>query len=207
MASAERTFEVLVLGREPGGEAHLRTWCLEREDGRMMLLQRMAKRKNQPLAALDLFDHAEAHLDRRKGSGPGFLKDAIHIARHPELAQHYPSFQAAAQWNRWVRDNVPDGQPVPELFELTLQTWRALIRSRKPTLVLLKALFRWTRAEGYPVNEGWLARLPDEERAEAYHWLAHPLSELEAVEDAHAKASLQSLQRFLTYEAELRLAD
>ncbi|KAF0094960.1 MAG: Uncharacterized protein E1N59_1388 [Puniceicoccaceae bacterium 5H] len=204
MPGQEWTDEVLVLGREASGEAHLRTWCFSRENGRILVMQRAATRKGKALASLDLFDHAEVRLERRSTTGAGFLKEVRHIAQHEALAQHYGSFQAAATWNRWVRDNLPTEQPDPDLFALTLQTWQALIRSHRPALVLLKALFRWTRHEGYPVAEGWLAGLPSAEREEVYQWLSRPLAELEVGDDA-VRPSLQQLQRFLEHHADLRL--
>lgn len=202
----EWTDEVLVLGRETGGEATWRTDCLGLATGRLVIWQRAGTaRRGQALAQLDLFDDAEVVASRRDPHAPRFLREVIpHPSAKAQLVANYRAFQAGALWNRWLCRNLPIEHPVPELHSLTRQTWQALNLGHLPALVLLKALFRWARDEGHPVGADWLPRLPTNTRAATTIWLSRPLAEAQA-DEAEVQASLDTLRSYLQAHAEWQL--
>lgn len=194
-----RELSAIVLGIEPQGEGFLRLSVLGREHGLQSVLLRLSRRK----AAPDLFDQLEVFWQQRPGSGIGFVIETRLLQRFERLGNSLAALSTASAHARIVARNASHFEDPAPIHDLTLQLLQHLQEGLDPALASLKALYLLARAEGFPVKEAWLQRLPPGQRQRATEALQSPL-------DTHpappAGETLESLRNWLQREADFHLA-
>ncbi|NBB80568.1 MAG: hypothetical protein GVY36_14180 [Verrucomicrobia bacterium] len=185
--------EALILRTEPSGESFLKLHLLTVEQGIFLCLKRMPK-KSSRTATPDLFDQAVVELEQSKQGTLQFVKDYQLIKRREAIGQRYQSLQNAASLSRLLVENAAHMPESEALFELATQALDAFADGKAPEVVLLKALFRLLKDEGYPVRESWWPRLPVGLRAEAKALLNEPAP---SQQEPAAKATCRKIHQNL----------
>lgn len=186
-------YEAIVLQTEPSGESFLKLHLLSVEHGVLLCLKRVS-RKSSRTAPPDLFDQAVVELEQSKQGTLQFVKDYQLIRRRESIGARYQSLQDAASLSRLL---VQNGAHMPEsrtLFDLTAQALDAFAAGKASEVVLLKALFRLLRDEGYPVHESWWPRLPANLRPQTRALLSEPTPDKL---ESNAKAICQKIHQNL----------
>lgn len=166
-------YEALVLQTEPSGESFLKLHLLTIEHGIFLCLKRVPKKSGRTTVP-DIFDQAVVELEQSKQGTLQFVKDYQLIKRRDAIGQSYQSLQDAASLSRLLVRNAAHMPESEALFELTTQALDAFTAGKASEVVLLKALFRLLKDEGYPVRESWWPRLPQKLRQPAKTLLSEP---------------------------------
>ena len=97
--------------------------------------------------------------------------------------------------------------PDPEdLYMLTTQTLDAFEQKFTPEIILLKALYRFLKIEGFPIDSGWWQTLSKENQSQAKVLLTTPLSEVKESFDLTSAALLyKHLCQWAHKETELKI--
>jgi recombinational DNA repair protein (RecF pathway) len=186
-------FEALVLQTERSGESFLKLHLLTSEHGIFLCLKRIAKKSGHS-AAPDLFDQALVELESSKQGTLQFVRDYQVIKRREAIGRRYQSLQDAASLSRLLVRNAAHMPESEALFDLTTQALDAFTAGKASEVVVLKALFRLLKDEGYPVRESWWPRLPTDMRRTAKALLSEPPPE--KLPD-NEKANCQKIHRNL----------
>lgn len=186
-------FRALVLQTEPSGESFLKLHLLTVEHGIFLCLKRVSKKPTRS-ATPDLFDQAVVELELSKQGTLHFVKDYQLIKRREAIGQSYQSLRDAASLSRLLVNNAAHMPESEALYQLTSQALDAFAGGKAPEVVLLKALFRLLKDEGYPVRESWWPRLPAAMRQRAKELLSQPAPERL---EASAKTECQKIYRDL----------
>lgn len=175
-----------VISREMRGDSSLRLHLLSPEYGRMLLIKRLSQKRSS--AAPDLFDDADILASRAELPGVFFLQEYHLLRRRTGIASRYSNFQCACQLVSILDKNLTHAEHVEALHALGVDALDAWDTHAGGHLILLKALYRLARDEGYAVKEHWFAQLPASLRAHALEALNTPVADWSAKE-----ASLEKL--------------
>lgn len=204
MVVPARTLHGVVLSREESGEGQLRLRLFSPDEGLILVFKRLPT-KRSPGSLPDLFDEVEVRLRRPRsgGSSVSFVVEWRALRRRPELARGRECLEVASALARLYLDNgfhLAEPAPAATLLSAALDS---LVEGFSPVVVHLKTLYRFARAEGYPVKEAWWRDLSHDEGALAAETLNVPLRELVQEIDATA-GILESLRTWINAETELR---
>jgi recombinational DNA repair protein (RecF pathway) len=159
-------YEALVLRTEASGESFLKLHLLTIEHGVFLCLKRIPK-KSRRTTAPDLFDQAIVELEQSKQGTLQFVKDYQLIKRRDAIGQSYQSLQDAASLSQLLVQNAAHMPESEALYGLVTQALDAFATGKASEVVLLKAIFRLLKDEGYPVRESWWPNLPTDLKAVA----------------------------------------
>ena len=141
------------------------------------LLRKSGKNKN--VSHADLFDSAEILRTVTNHSKQKFLKSYIPIHKRSAIGENYKLMEYACRFATFILNNVVDVPDPSDLYALTTQTLDAFERKFHPEIILFKALYRFLKTEGFPVDSGWWQSLTKEKRSSAKILLTRPLAEFE----------------------------
>lgn len=144
-----------------------------------------------------LFDRIEI-IGTAKGKSL-FAKEIYLIERPTALARNMAAFQEASNLARLMTaafHQMPDYAPIFDIFRKALEYYTT--NKGTPQLISFKALYKILQAEGFPVKEDWLEKLPKDLQTKAIEALK--------IEVAHTKdfnfepKIIESLQRWAREE-------
>lgn len=152
--------QAIILNKEKFEENFLRLNLFSPTNGQVLCLARLSKTQKSPLP--DLFDLISIQLSPAKQGSLFFLNNFQLIHRHSNISKNYHAFYYACQWAQVLSLNLSHIDRPQPLFSLTQTALNAFENSPNPHSTYLKALFLFTRQEGYPIKEDWLKKLsPD----------------------------------------------
>ncbi len=195
MPALSLTTEAFVLVKRPPAEAFQSLTVFSAQQGTLTVLHRVAKKSAAAAVALDLFDEASLRLESSNQGRTWFVIETQLIARATGIGRSYAALQLASEFTALIaRNPVHDDsrEPVAALLRTALAAFATGLR---PDAVFFKSLYLFTRDEGYPVKQEWLATLPKDLRAEADRLLRTPLADLEATKTPDPKS--ETLRRRL----------
>ena len=139
-------------------------------------LLRQSKKSNYSAHA-DLFDTAEIFCEAANHSKQKFLKSYRPILKRSAIGNNYKQLEYACHFATFLLDNVVDVPDPSDLYTLTKETLDAFEQKFCPEIILLKALYRFLKTEGFPVDSGWWKSLTKENKCRANILLTTPLAE------------------------------
>ena len=163
-------------------------------------------KKNISATQADLFDTAEipteaAHISKQK-----FLKSYTPLKKRSAIGNSYQQLQYACHFANFLLDNVGDVPDPEDLYMLTTQTLDAFEQKFTPEIILLKALYRFLKIEGFPIDSGWWQTLSKENQSQAKVLLTTPLSEVKESFDLTSVALMyKHLCQWANKETELKI--
>jgi recombinational DNA repair protein (RecF pathway) len=194
-----------VLRIAPSGERYQVITCLLQNRGLERMLMRPAGRSRSNAGDIpDILQYGEFTWQRNAPDRPAYLREFHRSLAFPQLATSFPRFQAAANLARFFELNLLHLESFDGVWTTLWNALHALSAGHHPDGVVLKALFRFARDEGYPVAEEWLPARPQSERGALVSFLRQPLQQSTATA-AEQTAWLADLLRYLAGIDELRL--
>jgi hypothetical protein len=166
----------------------------------MKRVARKAQQKAQP----DLFDHATLELDAPQNGKVWFLRDYHLIHRPATIGRHYQSLFYSSKFARVLRNNLIHMETFKTAFTLFLEALEYWERGRLPEIIYFKSLYRYTRQEGYPIREHWLAGLSSDFGGAAAEILRLPLHQQDANRSEVEKV-IESLEGWLAGHTDILL--
>ncbi len=186
--------EGIVLARHLAGESPLRLTVLSASHGRLMCLQRQSARSTMEKA--DLFDTAELVLEGPKPSGFYFVTAYALHTRRVGIGRSYAALKHASEFAEILAHNSQHAADIAPLIQLADTVFAAWETGHHPEAAAFKALCLLSRNEGYPLNEQFLAQLPEGERAQALQILHEPLDK-QTTEQTHVEHLLALLRQWV----------
>ena len=150
-------------------------------------------KKNNHSAHADLFDTAEIISEAANHSKQKFLKSYSPIQKRSAIGNNYQQLEYACHFATFLIDNVVDVPDPSNLYALSNQTLDAFEQKFRPEIILLKALYRFLKTEGFPIDSGWWQSLTKENKTRAKILLATPLAEFEDSIDLESAITLHKL--------------
>lgn len=207
MSALAVTERALVLRIAASGESFQKLDILTPDSGAFLCLKRASK-KNHLIAAPDLFDSADIHLETSKQGTVRFVSEYQLVHRRSRIGQSYRKLRYASDFCALIAQNGPHMADPTALYLLTERTLNAFAERDAPAIVFLKAVYLLLKDEGYPVRESWWPQLHAPLRGPAKHLLNNPTPDnadpslLEACELAS-----NNLCHWLRRETDLMLPD
>ena len=168
--------------------------------------------KNKKASRPDLFDTAEISIELGNVRKQHFLKDYSPITQRPAIGKHYSRLDYACRFARFLLENLSSVPDPEELYQLTKQSLDAFNSGYPPETILIKALYRFLKIEGFPVENNWWQSIPQAQKNQAQQLLNTPLSEIEPIQDSKDPPSyspteclLAHLAQWIHQETDLRL--
>ena len=163
-------------------------------------------KKSTSTAQADLFDTAEILTEPANISKQKFLKSYTPLRKRSAVGNSYQQLKHACQFANFLLDNVGDVPDPADLYALTTQTLDAFEQKCTPEIILLKALYRFLKLEGFPIDSGWWQTLSKENQSQAKVLLTTPLSETEESYDLNSVVSVyKHLCQWAHKETELKI--
>ena len=204
MKSGWQPGEGCVLKRAPSGELHERLSLLCPDRGLIRCLRRCSTRAHTSAATPDLFDLARFQLERsRQGGELWFLAEYEVIQRHSGIGRSYAALQCASEYTRIIESNAEHLEDPEQLYRELVISLQAFDRGLRPDLVLLKALYRYARSEGYAVREQWYAGLHSSMQATVGEALFNGI-ETVSVAESSVHPMIDNLCHFLRRHTDIR---
>ena len=150
-------------------------------------------KKNNHSAHADLFDTAEILSEATKHSKQKFLKSYSPIQKRSAIGNNYQQLEYACHFATFLLDNVGDVPDPSDLYALTTQTLDAFEQKFRPEIIFLKALYRFLKTEGLPIDSGWWQSLTNENKSRAKILLTTPLVEFEDTLDLESAITIHKL--------------
>lgn len=200
MAGEHINTEGYVLDRVLSGENHLRFGLFCEQHGLLTCFQRKSKKPGAE-AYVDLFDFASVTLERKE-NGTSFVKEYLPIDRHKAIGKRYQTLLYAAEWASILSRNLQHAEHFPPLYQLCGEVLNAFERAKRSDVVLLKALWRMAREEGYAVKEQFWAGLSKSQREALSQLIQQPADAATLPEDK-TKAILEALRRWMRAETDI----
>lgn len=126
----------------------------------------------------DLFDTAEILSEPANKAKQKFLKGYTLLKKRSAIGGNYQHLEYACHFANFLLDNVTDVPDPSDLYALTVHTLDAFEQKFAPQIILLKALYRFLKIEGFPVDSSWWQSLSSEDRLIAKTLLSTPLAEV-----------------------------
>ena len=170
-------------------------------------LLRQSKKSNHYVHA-DLFDTAEIFSEAANHSKQKFLKSYRPIRKRSAIGNNYKQLEYACHFANFLLDNVVDLPDPSYLYTLTNETLDAFEQKFRPEIILLKALYRFLKTEGFPIDSGWWKSLTKENKSRAKILLTTPLAKFEGSLDLKSTLTLHKhLCQWARKETELKIKD
>ncbi len=207
MTTVERILDGYFLGRKPSSDTFEVWFLFTRQQGLSICLQRQTSgvsRKNKGSA--DLWDRMELEWSRSGKTGeqgPHFVKDYRILQHHEWLGHDWSRLEYASRLARMLEQNLAEGEPRQELFQLTERALYAWQQPLPPCAVYMKYLLRWIHLEGYGHPAKWAGATP----ATAALWVQlarQPVHTLTSPDLPWAHA-MDELETFLKQETEFHI--
>lgn len=187
--------EGLILDKNLTGENHNSYILLSPVYGKLLSLQRTARKSHQPQNP-DLFDIGEFDIEVPNTGIATFIREFTLRHRFSALSKSYQVLKAAAQFAQIINNNLQHAERFAAIYQLCCTTFNALAQYSQPTATLIKSLYIFARDEGYPVKEDWYANLAPTMQREAALIINTPLAELQLM-SAQTENLFQQLQAWL----------
>lgn len=197
------TDHAFILRRKPSGERHHLLVCFTRNNGLLHVMARQPTGTKSHTLLPDMLQCGELHYRQKNSHGPAFLSEFICLQHHPELATRYAAFRCACALAHFLELNLThleDFGPAWHLFERSLN---AFAHKPCPELALFKACYLFARNEGFPVQQQWLADVPQPERNQIQQALHAPLGDI-AVDPATATRWQNRLNQYFAGFTDIR---
>ena len=130
--------------------------------------------KNKKASRPDLFDTAEIHIELGNVRKQHFLKDYSPITQRPAIGKHYSRLDYTCRFARFLLENLSSVPDPEELYQLSKQSLDAFNSGYPPETILLKALYRFLKIEGFPVENNWWQSIPQAQKNQAQQLLNTP---------------------------------
>ena len=162
--------------------------------------------KQTSYAHADLFDTAEVLSESANKAKRVFLKDYTPLKKRTAIGKNYNQLEYSCHFANFLLDNVGDVPDPSDLYTLTTQTLDAFEQKFSPEVILLKALYRFLKIEGYPIHNGWWQSLSMENKTSAKALLTTPLSIIKDDSGNNLALSIhRHLCRWIQNETELKI--
>lgn len=185
------------------GEHFQRLFVLTADHGVMLCMLRVGRRYTGERP--DLFDDAALQLERKAGGG-WFVREYQRLCGRRELAGNYATLRQACFFARLLKINYSSTGNHTKVLELGRKILDQLGNCNQPELVLLKGVYLLARAEGYPVEQQWLAGQNQMAQSDISAMLRLPLDQQKADAETVARA-LDSLLSYLRHHTEIHVPD
>lgn len=163
-------------------------------------------KKQTGSAQADLFDTAEILSEPANKAKQKFLKSYTPLRKRTGVGKDYQQLAYACNFANFLLDNVSDLPESSDLYALTTQTLDAFEQNFSPEVILLKALYRFLKTEGFPVDSGWWQSLSRDNKFRAKVLLTTPLAEVNDNPDCNSAVSLHKhLCQWVQKETELKI--
>ncbi len=175
MPGAHLQTDAYVLHKRPPSDSFVALTVFSGEKGLLHVLQRLPKRApakparlsggaaiNHPL---DLFDEAALLLESTNEGRTWFVKEARLLHRPEAIGRDYETLQFASNFASLIKRHPGPEESQPKIAALLRTAFAAFAAGKRPDVVYFKSLYCFSRDEGYPVREEWLAKLSAAERA------------------------------------------
>jgi hypothetical protein len=186
MPGATLQTDAFVLHKRPPSDTFVALTVFSPEKGLLQVLQRLPKRTpatprrasggaavNHPL---DLFDEAALLLESTPEGRSWFVKEARLLNRPEAIGRDYETLRCASELAALIRRHPGPEESHARLAALLRTAFAAFAAGHRPDIVYLKSLYCFSRDEGYPVREEWLARLSSADRAATENILHQPVA-------------------------------
>ena len=204
MAGLSLQTDAVVIDKRPASDSFQTFRVLSPEHGLLMVLQRLSSKKSAAFVSLDLFDTASLLLESSNQGQTWFVKESRILTRRTAIGRHYESLLCASQLCSLAMHNPVHGESWSPMAFLLTSAFDAFESSRSPEVILLKALYRFARDEGYPVKQEWLPMLRDGDAELAESLLSRPASDYAGTGEEVTRL-LRSLKDYLRGQTELRI--
>ena len=168
--------DAFVLLRRPPTDAFQTFTLFSAEHGAMLALQRLARKSQATIVALDLFDEVSLLLETSNQGRTWFVKEARLIQRAVEIGRSYDALRLASTLTALIARNPVHEESRPAVAELLRSALAAFAAGPRPDIVYFKSLYRFARDEGYPLKQQWFPSLPPADRTEVAALLNRPLA-------------------------------
>lgn len=206
MPGATLQTDVFVLHKRPPSDSFVALTVFSGEKGLLHVLQRLPKRApaapkrlsggaavNHPL---DLFDEAALLLEATNEGRTWFVKEARLLHRPEAIGRDYETLLFASNFASLIKRHPGPEESHPKIAALLRTAFAAFAAGTRPDIVYFKSLYCFSRDEGYPVREEWLARLPAADRAATEKILRQPVAE-QTAPPAEVARRLRRLEDYL----------
>ncbi len=154
MTAAVKSLAGIIISVSPRAERYTRWEVFSRDEGFAHVT--VPAKMGLPFG---LFDSVELMGSVK---GKGFFANEIHLKIRPSgLIKNRAAFEEASRLARITGvgfGELPDYEPIFDLFEKALEYYSTT--NAQPQRVTFKALYKMLAAEGFPVKEDWLEKLP-----------------------------------------------
>ena len=185
MPGASLQTDAFVLHKRPPSDTFVGLTVFSAEKGLLQVQQRLPKRPaSAPRRAsggaavnhpLDLFDEAALLLESANDGRTWFVKEARLLVRSDTIGRDYETLRGASEFAALIRRHPGPEESHARIAALLRTAFAAFAAGRRPDIVYLKSLYCFSRDEGYPVREEWLARLSSADRAATEKILHQPV--------------------------------
>ena len=139
-------------------------------------MQRIAKKAGTLTLSLDLFDEVDLMMESSNEGRTWFIKESRLVHRHAEIGRSYEILVQASALAALIARNTVDEASRAAVADLLRIALAAFGTADRADIVYFKSLYRFVRAEGYPLKEQWFPTLPAADRTSAAELLNRPLS-------------------------------
>lgn len=162
----------VILSKKLHTENTIQYTFFSKEYGLMTVFERLSKQSKKIYP--DVFDYAECLLTPFGSQDLYFIKEYRLLKRYDAIGASYANLLYASQAMQLFIKNLFHAESFTDLFDMCLKLLCAFSDTKQPELIYLKALYSFTRMEGYPTKEHWLCSLPEEIQQEARLVLFQP---------------------------------
>lgn len=191
----------LVLEKSPRSDRFLPVAVFSPEHGLLRCYQRISLKNPEP--AIDLFDELSATLTSSNQGHTWFFKEMHIERRHAGIGLRFEALTEASALAALIVRNPVHEEGRPGICNLLQDAFNAWETDAPAAIVALKALYSFTRAEGYPVREEWQNGLRGSDKEHAAALIHKPLAEISEAHAVHASHILTRLRRYLKETTEL----
>ncbi len=196
MNSASLSCEGVVLGRDTGGERHMRLLVFSKSEGPLKLLYRLRTSGKPGPRPPDLFDFISVEIDRASNGHSLFIRECKTESPFTRIGSHYQTLVEASSFALTIWKNLTHAEYFEELYSLCLRSLEAFARNERPEVTHFKSLYLLARTEGYPVKEQMLASWTRLDQGLAHQLLSEPVNGNQPHAD-EVRRLLGSLQSYL----------
>ena len=196
---------IVVLKITQTSEHFLKLYYISPSFGLTYGLLRQSKKQNSS-DHIDIFDTAEILSEPTNKAKKVFLKNYTPLKKRTAIGKNYKQLEYACHFANFLLDNVKYVPDSSDLYSLTTQTLDAFEERFSPETILLKALYRFLKIEGYPIDNGWWKSLSLENKTLAKELLITPLALMKDNYELNSALSIHNhLCQWVQEETELKI--
>lgn len=196
----------ILLRRGVSGEHHWLLVCFFANEGLQYVMMRRPGARRPAFPVPDLFEIGEYSYQRKGEVPPSFLREYQSLQTFPEIARSLTALHCASSLCRFYERNLVHMEFFSEAWNTLVNGLQALAWRPQPLATYLKCLYRFARAEGYPVRQQWLGEWSQPQRAELEQVLHLPLDQCRC-DEARLQSFLLSFNAWLARETAILPAD